>query len=117
MQDLDTLIRNLRDSQGSVAVQKREMLANVGSNVAANVKKYTPVDTGNLRDSIHHEIESDSVINIVSAVEYAPYVDQGHASGDGFVPGSHMFDRAFLEAETVLDYEAERFIRKINLLG
>ena len=117
MLDLNNLITSLRASQSSVAGQKREMLANVGSGMAANVKKYTPVDTGALRDSIHHEIESDSVINIVSVIEYAPYVDQGHASGEGFVPGSHMFDKAFLEAETVLEYEAERFMRKINLLG
>lgn len=117
MQDLDSLIKSLQASQEDVAGRKQELLNNVGNEMAGKVKRYTPVDTGNLRDSIHHEIESDSVIKIVSAVEYAPYVDQGHASGDTFVPGSHMFDRAFLEAETVLDYEAELFIRKINLLG
>ena len=117
MQDLDSLIRSLQSSQEDVAGRKKELLNNVGSEMAGKVKLYTPVDTGNLRDSIHYEIESDSAVNIVSAVEYAPYVDQGHARGDTFVPGSHMFDKAFLEAETVLAYEAESFMRKINLLG
>ena len=117
MLDLNSLITSLEASKEDVEARKQEMLVNVGSKMADKVKRYTPVDTGNLQNSIHHEIESDSVVNIVSPVEYAPYVDQGHASGDTFVPGSHMFDKAFLEAETVLDYEADRFIRKINLLG
>ena len=117
MLDLDSLITSLEASQEDVEARKQEMLDNVGSEMANKVKRFTPVDTGNLQSSIHYEIESESVVNIVSTVEYAPYVDQGHASGDTFVPGSHMFDRAFLEADTVLDYEAERFIRKINLLG
>lgn len=41
-------------------------------------KKLTPVDTGNLRNSITHVVdESEPAVIIGSAVEYAPYVELG----------------------------------------
>ncbi len=36
-----------------------------------------PVDTGNLRNSITHQMDGDNRVIIGSAVEYAPYVEFG----------------------------------------
>ncbi len=36
-----------------------------------------PVDTGNLRNSITHQMDGDNRVIIGSAVEYAPYVELG----------------------------------------
>ena len=39
-------------------------------------KRACPVDTGNLRDSITHAVESDAAY-VGTNVEYAPYVEMG----------------------------------------
>lgn len=118
MLELNDLIRSLTASEAMITAEKQNMLNEVGQKMADKVKQNTPVDTGELRDSIHHEINNDSV-SIVSDAEHAPYVDKGHVTKGGgtFVPGRHMFDKAMLQADTVIEAEAERFLNKINLLG
>lgn len=60
------------DSAIGVALEKIGLLA---ENYAA---KKCPVDTGNLRSSITHEIDtSDNAVYIGTNVEYAPYVELG----------------------------------------
>ena len=46
-------------------------------------KQLCPVDTGNLRNSITHEQESENVEVIGSPVEYAPFVEFGHHTASG----------------------------------
>ena len=117
MLDLDALIQRLEGSKARVPGAKQALMHHVGQKVADKVKQFTPVDTGTLRGSIRHEISGDSV-RITSDTEYAPYVDKGHATRSGtFVPGHHMFDKAMLQADAVIETEAGRFLRKINLLG
>jgi hypothetical protein len=117
MPDLNALIRSLKASQEKVGREKQAFMNNVGKQMADEVKRNTPVDTGNLRDSIHHEISGDT-ISITTDVVYAPYVDKGHATKGGtFVPGRHMFTKAMLKADAVVDPEVKRFLSKINLLG
>jgi len=117
MLELDDLIRSLNASQATIGREKQALLNRVGNQMADKVKANTPVDTGQLRDSIHHTVNSNDSVTIGSDVKYAPYVDKGHARGDSFVPGRHMFDKAMLQADAVLDAEAQRFINNINLLG
>jgi len=38
------------------------------------MKKFTPVDTGRLRSSIHHALVDKNTIMVGSNVEYAPYI-------------------------------------------
>lgn len=60
------------DSAIGVALEKIGLLA---ENYA---EKKCPVDTGNLRGSITHEIDtSDNAVYIGTNVEYAPYVELG----------------------------------------
>lgn len=58
-----------------------------GGKAETYAKKLCPVDTGNLRNSITHQYESDYVEAIGTAVEYAPYVEFGHHQEVGrYVP-------------------------------
>ena len=68
--DNSELIINAAHSQ----VQKA--LKTVGMKAEKNAKKICPVDTGNLRNSITHQNDKDTVY-IGTNVEYAPYVELG----------------------------------------
>lgn len=56
----------------------RRALEICGGKAESYAKKLCPVDTGNLRNSITHTLESDFVEAIGTPVEYAPYVEFGH---------------------------------------
>ena len=58
------------------AVEKALMAA--GAQAEDHCKMYeTAVDTGNLRNSITHAMESEDTVAIGTPVEYAPYVEWG----------------------------------------
>ena len=115
MLDLQDMINSLRNSKELIGSEKTSLLNNIGSQLSNKVKQYTPVDTGQLRNSIHHTIADDAV-SITTNVEYAPYVDLGHVSGDRFINGRHMFNRAFLQADELIDPEINQFLNKIKIL-
>lgn len=53
-------------------------LTAVGMQAETYAKQLAPVDTGRLRNSITNEVDvSDKSVTIGSAVEYAPFVEQG----------------------------------------
>ena len=53
-------------------------LTRIGLSAEGYAKKECPVDTGNLRNSITHEVvQSEKVVYIGTNVEYAAYVELG----------------------------------------
>ena len=54
-----------------------------GGKAESYAKKLCPVDTGNLRNSITHAQYDDRTEAIGTNVEYAPYVELGHAKPGG----------------------------------
>ena len=53
-------------------------LTRIGLSAEGYAKKECPVDTGNLRNSITHEVrQSDKAVYIGTDVEYAAYVELG----------------------------------------
>lgn len=53
-------------------------LERCGQQAEGYAKDLTPVDTGNLRNSITHKLESDGkAVQIGTNIEYAPYVELG----------------------------------------
>ena len=53
-------------------------LTRIGLSAEGYAKKECPVDTGNLRNSITHEVvQSEKAVHIGTNVEYAPYVEMG----------------------------------------
>lgn len=54
-----------------------ELLERLGTVIEADAKAGCPVDTGELRESIEHEV-SDDTLRVGSNVSYAGYVEEGH---------------------------------------
>lgn len=49
----------------------------VGGTAEGYSKQLCPVDTGNLRNSIAHEMRSENTVAVGSNVHYAPFVELG----------------------------------------
>ena len=49
----------------------------VGAQCAKNAKSLAPVDTGNLRNSIDHQMDGDDTVVVGTNVEYAIYQEMG----------------------------------------
>ena len=71
---------------------KNRGLEAIGLAAEGHAKKETPVDTGRLRNSIAHAVESDAAY-IGTSTSYAPFVELG-ARGR---KGAHMLQRAATE--------------------
>lgn len=54
----------------------------LGPAIEADAKRYAPVDTGALRDSIGHHLEGHDLI-VDATVDYAAYVEMGHRVAHG----------------------------------
>lgn len=57
--------------------QIKKALEECGLTAERYAKEKCPVDTGNLRNSITHQMDGDNKVLIGSNVEYAPYVELG----------------------------------------
>jgi len=71
-------------------------LERCGEQAEGYAKDLTPVDTGNLRNSITHQVdEGESAVYIGTDVEYAPYVELGtgkYAEGGRPTPWAYQDD-------------------------
>lgn len=73
-------IKNDRTKEVTAQLEKAIEIAMeaVGMEAEGDVKEITPVDTGNLRNSITHQYsKKEQAEYIGTAVEYAPYVELG----------------------------------------
>ena len=71
---------------------KKRGLEAIGLAAEGHAKKETPVDTGRLRNSIAHAVESDAAY-IGTSTSYAPFVELGARGRKGV----HMLQRAASE--------------------
>ena len=71
---------------------KKRGLEAIGVTAEGYAKKETPVDTGRLRNSIAHAVESDAAY-IGTSTSYAPFVELGARGRKGV----HMLQRAATE--------------------
>ena len=71
---------------------KRRGLEAIGLTAEGYAKRETPVDTGRLRNSIAHAVESDAAY-IGTSTSYAPFVELGARGRKGV----HMLQRAATE--------------------
>ena len=60
----------------ALETKKAQALEAIGARAETHAKSNTPVDTGNLINSMAHAVSGDSVY-IGSNVEYAPFVEYG----------------------------------------
>ena len=71
---------------------KNRGLESIGLTAEGHAKKETPVDTGRLRNSIAHAVESDAAY-IGTSTSYAPFVELGARGRKGV----HMLQRSATE--------------------
>ena len=76
---MSNLIDNTDEVLAAIEAAKMRALEIIGGKIESYAKRLVPVDTGNLRNSITHEMEDDAVI-VGSNVFYAPYVELGTGS-------------------------------------
>ena len=118
MAQLPDLIKQLRSAYASAESGKHALLDQIGNQAAQTVRNATPVDSGRLKQSIRHEVRDSQTVVVSTDVEYAPYVDQGHMTKSGsFVPGRHMFAKALLKADTIVEDGVKTFLARLNILG
>ncbi len=75
MSDIKFINRSA-DVLRALEIQKAQALEAIGARAETHAKALTPVDTGNLRNSMAHAVSGDTAY-IGSNVEYAPYVEYG----------------------------------------
>ena len=73
-------------------IQKTQALEAIGARAETHAKANTPVDTGNLRNSMAHAVKGDSAY-IGTNVEYGPYVEFGTSRNNAH----HMLKKAATE--------------------
>lgn len=61
--------------------KKERALTKCGAAWESYAKQGAPVDTGRLRNSLHHEMEGEDTVDIGSNVEYAIYQELGTSRG------------------------------------
>ena len=74
--DIEIASDNTEEIMEQVTDRIKVALEAVGLQGEAYAKRYCPVDTGRLRNSITHTTDEDSAY-IGTNVEYAPYVEYG----------------------------------------
>lgn len=74
LDNTNTVLENLADV-------KVRALMKCGAVVENYAKQDSPVDTGRLRNSIHHEMEDGDTVDIGTDVEYAIYQELGTSRG------------------------------------
>ena len=84
---LDKLLNKLDKLGGSIPQSTQKALLRGGAVFEAGAKAHCPVDTGNLRDSIHTEAKDASTVTVGTNINYAPHVEYGTGpKGDPSVP-------------------------------
>ena len=83
---------NTGEALAALEKAKKRGLEAIGLTAEGHAKKETPVDTGRLRNSIAHAVESDAAY-IGTSTSYAPFVELGARGRKGV----HMLQRAASE--------------------
>ena len=83
---------NTNEVLAALKKAKKRGLEAIGLTAEGYAKKDTPVDTGRLRNSIAHAVESDAAY-IGTSTSYAPFVELGARGRNGV----HMLQRAASE--------------------
>lgn len=87
VQGLDKLLKKLNQLGGSIPQSTQKALLKGGAVFEAGAKAHCPVDTGNLRNSIHTEAKDTATVSVGTNTDYAAYVEYGTGpKGDPSVP-------------------------------
>ena len=115
-------IEAVKEASDDAIKRALEIIGGTAEGYAADL---CPVDTGNLRNSITHEMKDEHTVAIGTNVEYAPFVELGHHQQPGrYVPAigkrlvnDYVKPKPFLrpaienhirEYQTILEREAKK---------
>ena len=68
---------------GSIKVRVARALEVVGGTAEGYAKRLCPKKTGNLQNSIAHQMRGEDTVAVGTNVEYAPFVELGHNQEPG----------------------------------
>lgn len=87
IEGLDKLLKKLDGLGGSIPQSTQKALLRAGGVFEKAAKEKCPVDTGDLRDSIHTEAKADDQVATGTSLKYGPDVEFGTGpKGDPSVP-------------------------------
>ena len=123
---IDDFIADIAASIDYIEKGKPKLLKDLWKIVVKNRKRYTPVMTGKLQNSIRATIKGDKA-EVDSSLDYADDVEFGHMQEERCVPvldrmlepkfvkGSHMFENGMNSAISELNKEVDKFVDNIPL--
>ena len=91
----------------------------VGLQAEADVKRKTPTDTGRLKNSITHDVDtSDNTAIVGTNTEYAKYVEYGHTQEVGrYVPKiGKRLKNAYVEPKPFLKNTIQENLKKYKAI-
>lgn len=74
--DFTIKTNNVSQVRAMAKAAKAKALVSMGIQAMGDIQGITPVDTGNLRNSIHYHVDGDTMA-VGTDVEYAAYVECG----------------------------------------
>lgn len=84
---LNDLLKKLDKLDGSLEQSTKKALMRGGTVLEAGAKEHCPVDTGQLRESIHTETKDAQTVTVGTSCEYGIFVEFGTGpKGDPSVP-------------------------------
>ena len=113
----DEVLRRMESIRQEINSAVDDTLETVATETVGNIQTITPVDTGALRRSMTHSgvvnNGTSRSVKIGSALEYAPYVEDGHMQGSTYVPGRHMIRDSLTVAQYELENKVSNAINEI----
>ena len=87
VEGLDRLLKKLDKLGGSIEQSTQKALLKGGAMFESDAKERCPVDTGELRESIHTEAKDAQTVTVGTSCEHGVYVEYGTGpKGDPSVP-------------------------------
>lgn len=97
---LDNFIKNINNIQNNFRGDLQKLVEKHGGILLRDVKRKTPVDTGQLRRSWELE-KGDLYVKLMNRTEYGIFVEWGHRTrgGKSYVEGVYMLKTSFEKTE------------------
>lgn len=123
MEGLDALLRNLGKMESEIAPAVDSYLTLSGQSAKADVKRNTPVDSGNLRKNVKvtrvFGAKRNRMIRVYDPVEYAIYVENDTRTRDKkkVIGGRFMFRKANEKHIHLRDRRINAMLKRIVKAG
>ena len=110
---IDNFLKDINNIQSNFHGELQSLIEKHGGILLREVKKLTPVDTGQLIRSWEFE-KGDLYIKLMNRTEYAIYIEYGHRTRGGGKPfeGVYMLKIPFERQKKKILDELEQLLRK-----